>query len=272
MNVIAKDARAEIDLSDPRGVRRAARTGHFTDHTSRAAPGFVQANLAILPKDYAEDFFRFCQRNPRPCPVLEVTEPGDPGFPTLAEDLDVRSDVPSYRVFRDGEYAGDVGDITELWRDDLVAFALGCALSVDLTLIEAGVPVRHVEQNSLGPMYITNIPTAPAGPFRGSLVVSMKPLTPANAIRAIQITSRFPRVHGAPVHMDRPDLIGIENVMIPDFGPERAQIEEGEIPVFWACGVTPQVVVREARPPLCITHTPGHMLVTDLRNATLAAF
>ncbi len=257
-----------LDLRDPRAARRAIRGGTHTSHTAGIAPGYVQGNLCILSREYAQDFQTFCERNPKPCPLLAVSEPGDPRLPALAEDLDIRTDVPSYRVFRDGEPVGDVPDIRHLWRDDLVAFVLGCSFSFEEALIEAGVPVRHVAQGKNVPMYLTSIDTAPAGPFRGKLVVSMRAFTPANAIRAIEITSRYPRVHGAPVHIGKPELIGIQDLDRPWVG-DATEVHDDELPVFWACGVTPQSVVRNARPPLCITHTPGHMVVTDLTNASL---
>jgi uncharacterized protein YcsI (UPF0317 family) len=261
---------AIFDLTDPVEVRHAAREGRLTGYTARCAPGYVQANLAILPASYAEEFLRFCQRNPKPCPLLEVSEPGDPRIPRLGEDLDVRTDLPSYRIWREGELVDEVKDISELWQHDLVAFALGCGLSTDQALLNAGLPARHVERNESAGMYVTNLQTTPAGRFKGSMVVTMRPQTPPDAIRAIQITTRFPLCHGAPVHIGRPDLIGIGDLLKPDFGPETVEIRDDEIPVFWACGVTPQVAVRYAKPPLCITHTPGHMLVTDLSNDSLA--
>ncbi len=257
-----------LDLRDPRAARRAIRGGAHTSHTAGIAPGYVQGNLCILSREYAQDFQTFCERNPKPCPLLAVSAPGDPRLPALAEDLDIRTDVPSYRVFRDGEPVGDVPDIRHLWRDDLVAFVLGCSFSFEEALIEAGVPVRHVAQGKNVPMYLTSIDTVPAGPFRGKLVVSMRAFTPANAIRAIEITSRYPRVHGAPVHIGKPELIGIQDLDRPWVG-DATEVHDDELPVFWACGVTPQSVVRNARPPLCITHTPGHMVVTDLTNASL---
>lgn len=257
------------DMRDPRAARRAIRAGRHTGHTAGAAPGYVQGNLCILPRDWADDFFVYCQRNPKPCPVLGVSDPGDPRLPTLAGDLDIRTDLPSYRVFRDGEFVEDLPDISGLWRDDMVAFVLGCSFSFEEALVEAGVPLRHLAQGRGVPMYLTNIETTPAGPFAGELVVSMRPFTAVNAIRAVQITSRFPNVHGAPVHLGRPDLIGIDNITQPWAG-EPTEVRDDELPVFWACGVTPQSVVRRARPPLCITHTPGHMVLTDIRNASLS--
>jgi len=256
------------DLRDPRAARRAIRTGAYAGQTSGIAPGYVQGNLCILPREYADDFRAFCERNPKPCPVLAESAPGDPRLPSLAADLDLRSDVPSYRVFRDGVHVEDVPDIGHLWREDLVAFVLGCSFSFEEALLEAELPVRHIEQGRNVPMYLTNIDTVPAGRFGGKLVVSMRPFTPADAIRAIVVTARFPRVHGAPVHIGRPELIGIEDLGRPWVG-DAVDVHADELPVFWACGVTPQAVVRNARPSLCITHAPGHMLVTDLLNSSL---
>ena len=257
------------NTADPGEVRRRIRAGEYRGHTGALAKGYVQANLAILPGDYAEEFARFCQRNPKPCPLLARSEPGDPRLPELGVDVDLRTDLPSYRVFRDSDLDGDVGDVRELWRDDFVAFALGCSFSFEEALVDAGLPLRHWEDGSVCPMYLTDLECAPAGRFRSRMVVSMRPFTPGDAIRAVQITSRYPRVHGAPIHLGMPDLIGIEDLGRawqgddPILAPDR-------MPVFWACGVTPQVAVRAARPPIAITHTPGHMLVTDVRNASLA--
>ena len=257
------------DATDPREVRRHIRTGEYRGHTGALAKGYVQANLAILPQDYADEFLRFCHRNPKPCPLLAVSEPGDPRLPELAQDLDIRTDLSSYRVFRDGEYDGDVVSIEDLWRDDFVVFALGCSFSFEEPLVDAGLRLRHWEDGSVCPMFLTDIDCAPAGRFHSKLVTSMRPFTPADAIKAVQITSRYPRVHGAPVHLGMPELIGVEDIGRawqgddPDLAPDQ-------MPVFWACGVTPQVAMRSARPPLAITHTPAHMLVTDVRNASLS--
>jgi uncharacterized protein YcsI (UPF0317 family) len=256
-------------MPHPREIRRAIRRREHTGHTVGLAPGYVQGNLCIVPQQHAADFLLFCQRNPKPCPVLAVSEPGDPRLPALGEDLDIRTDIPSYRVFRDGKKEGDAENLKDLWSKDSVAFVLGCSFSFEEALMEAGLPLRYVEQKKNVPMFRTNVDTAPAGPFRGKLVVSMRPFKPADAIRAIQITSRFPGVHGAPVHLGRPDLIGIEDVSRPWVG-DPTEVRADEIPLFWACGVTPQSVALDARLPLVITHTPGHMLVTDLKNADLA--
>ncbi|MYE58853.1 MAG: putative hydro-lyase [Alphaproteobacteria bacterium] len=257
------------DATDPREVRRHIRTGDYRGHTGALAKGYVQANLAILPEDYADEFLRFCQRNPKPCPLLAMSEPGDPRLPELAQDLDIRTDLSSYRVFRDGEYDGDVVSIEDLWRDDFVVFALGCSFSFEEPLVDAGLRLRHWEDGSVCPMFLTDIDCAPAGRFHSKLVTSMRPFTPADAIKAVQITSRYPRVHGAPVHLGMPELIGVEDIGRAWQGDDP-MLGADEIPVFWACGVTPQVAVRSARPPLAITHTPAHMLVTDVRNASLS--
>lgn len=256
-------------FSSPADFRSAVRAGRFRRSTAGQCPGYTQGNLAILPRDYADEFLRFARLNPKPCPVIGITEPGSTRVPELG-DVDLMADVPGYCVFRDGELVEDVPDLKSVWRDDLVGFVIGCSLSFEEALIEAGVPIRHIEQNTTVPMYVTDRPNARAGRFGGQLVVSMRPMPAAQAIRAVQITSRFPAVHGAPVHLGDPALIGIRDLDRPDFG-ERAEVRPGEIPVFWACGVTPQQAIRSARPPLAITHQPGHMLVTDIRNSHLAA-
>jgi len=246
------------------------RQGLFTGPTSGLAPGNVQANLVILPKDLANDFLRFAQANPRPCPVLGVTEVGSPHLPMLGADLDLRTDLPRYRVWRKGEMVAEPTDISDLWRDDLVGFAIGCSFSFEEALIEDGIEVRHITRDCNVPMYRTNVDCVPAGVFHGKLVVSMRPMKPADAIRAVQITSRFPSVHGAPVHVGLPELIGIKDIAKPDYG-DAVPVGADELPVFWACGVTPQSVIASAKPEFCITHAPGSMLITDLRNTKLAA-
>jgi uncharacterized protein YcsI (UPF0317 family) len=230
----------------------------------------VQANLVILPKDLANDFLRFAQANPRPCPVLGVTEVGSPHLPMLGADLDLRTDLPRYRVWRHGELVAEPTDINDLWRDDLVGFAIGCSFSFEEALIEDGIEVRHITRDCNVPMYRTNVDCVPAGVFHGKLVVSMRPMKPADAIRAVQITSRFPSVHGAPVHIGLPELIGIKDIAKPEYG-DAVPVGADELPVFWACGVTPQSVIASAKPEFCITHAPGSMLITDLRNTKLAA-
>jgi uncharacterized protein YcsI (UPF0317 family) len=257
--------------SSGRDVRLAARVGRLGSHTSGLATAHVQGNLVILPRDVADEFLRYCQRNPKPCPVLAVSEPGDPRLPALAADLDIRSDVPRYRVWRDGELVDEPGDIAALWRDDLVSFVLGCSFSFEQALIEEGIRLRHVEQGKNVAMFRTSIATAPAGRFGGPMVVTMRPMKAADAIRATQITSRFPNVHGAPVHIGDPALIGIADLGRPDYG-DAVEVMPGELPVFWACGVTPQAALQQARPPFAITHAPGAMLITDLLNHQLASY
>jgi uncharacterized protein YcsI (UPF0317 family) len=223
----------------------------------------VQGNLVIVPNDVAADFAAFCQRNPKPCPVIGMTEAGVPNVPALGADLDLRTDLPRYRVWRNGELAEEIVDVLHLWRDDLVGFVLGCSFTFEEALIAAGVPLKHLAAGTNVAMYRTNIACEPAGPFAGPLVVSMRPLTAADAERAIEITSRFPTAHGAPVHLGDPARIGISDISTPDYG-EAVAIAAGELPVFWACGVTPQAAIANARIPFAITHAPGCMLVTDL--------
>lgn len=251
-------------------VRASARRGEWTGPTPGLAPGFVQANLVVVPRELAFDFLLFCQRNPKPCPLLDVTEPGS-GEPTqVAPGADVRTDVPRYRVYRHGELVEEPATLHGWWRDDQVAFLIGCSFTFENALLQAGVPVRHVEQGCNVPMYRTSIPCRPAGIFRGPLVVSMRPLTPAQAVTATRICARFPRAHGTPVHFGDPAALGIRDLSRPDFG-DPVEIRPGETPVFWACGVTPQAVAMEARPPLLLTHKPGHMFLTDLRDTDLEA-
>lgn len=253
----------------PTALREAVRSGAHTGNTSGYAPGFVQCNIVILPADWAADFLRFCQLNPRPCPLIATANsPGDPALPPLG-DVDIRSDVPSYRVFRDGRLVDELPDIRALWRDDLVTFALGCSFSFEEALLADGLEVRNVTEGVNVPMYRSAIDCTPAGPFAGKMVVSMRPFAAADAIRAIQICTRFPAVHGAPVHLGDPGLIGIADLARPDYG-NAVSLCSGELPLFWACGVTPQVALEAARPPFAITHSPGCMLVTDLRNSRLA--
>ncbi|WP_137391049.1 putative hydro-lyase [Rhodoligotrophos defluvii] len=247
---------------DPVTLREQIRKGAFTNPTSGQAPGYMQGNIAILPEREASDFLRFCVRNPKPCPLIGISEPGDPRLPGLGRDLDIRTDVPRYRIFRNGEMSETVEDLHGVWRDDLVTFVLGCSFSFEAALVRAGIPVRHIEADRNVPMYITTMETAAAGRFGGPLVVSMRAFSPQDAIRAIIVTERYPLAHGAPVHMGDPALIGITDLNKPDFG-DPPLMAEGDIPVFWACGVTPQMAIRAARPEIAITHEPGCMLVTD---------
>jgi len=254
-----------------RAIRARIRAGELQGHTAGLAPNFVQGNLVILPAAEANEFLLFCQRNPKPCPLLGVSNPGEYGLPSLGENVDLRRDLPRYRVWRDGAVIEEPAEITHLWRDDLVSFVIGCSFSFEQALLDAAIPLRHIEQGRNVAMYRSNIATQPGGRFHGPLVVSMRPLRAADAIRAVQITSRFPNVHGAPVHLGDPALIGIANLDQPDYG-DPVRVEYDELPVFWACGVTPQAVLQAARVSFAITHAPGSMLVTDLLNTRLASF
>lgn len=258
-------------METPHAVRLAARTQRLTGQTAGLAPGFVQGNLVVLPADVAGEFLRFCQRNPKPCPLIAMSEPGEARIPALGEDVDLRTDLPSYRVWRDGALVGETPTVGNVWRDDLVSFVIGCSFSFEEALAAEGIPLKHVNAGTTVPMYRTNVMCEAAGRFAGPLVVSMRPMTARDAIRAVQITSRFPAVHGAPVHLGDPVLIGIRDLSRPEYG-DPVEIAADELPVFWACGVTPQAVIAAARVPFAITHAPGCMLVTDIPNARLAAF
>lgn len=254
----------------PSHIRQLIRNGEYNDNTSGLAPGFVQGNLAILPKAWADEFLQFCQLNPKPCPIIGMSsQPGQFMLPELGEDLDIRRDVPRYRIYESGVMTQELNDISEVWRDDLVTFVLGCSFSFEEALLADGLEVRNISEGVNVPMYRTNIECRPAGRFSGTTVVSMRPMKAADAIRAVQICTRFPSVHGAPLHLGDPSLIGIDDINQPDFG-DAVTIKEDELPVFWACGVTPQVAIEQAKPSFCITHSPGYMIVTDLPNSRLA--
>ena len=253
----------------PVRLRARIRAGGITGSTAGLAPGFVQANLAILPGALADDFALYCERNPRPCPLLARTALGDARLPELGAGLDLRTDLPRYREYRDGRLVAEHDDITALWRVDLVGFALGCSFSFEEALVEAGIRLRHYDEGRNPAMYRTTLATAPAGPFSGPMVVSMRPIAERDVDRAIEITGRYPRVHGAPIHCGDPAALGIADLARSDFG-DPGEVRAGEVACFWACGVTPQVAIEAARPDLCLTHAPGSMLITDRRNADLA--
>jgi len=254
---------AATTFASPRDLRAEIRAVRFDGPTAGHGGEALQANLVILAGADASDFLRFCQANPRPCPLLAVGEPGDPSLPTLGEEIDLRHDVPRYRIWRGGVLEEEPTDIAALWQPDMVSFALGCSFSFEDALVHAGIPVRHQAAGRNVPMYRTSLPTRPAGQFSGPLVVSMRPMPAADAIEAVMICARFPLAHGAPVHLGDPAQIGIEDIDRPDYG-DPPDIRSGDIPVFWACGVTPQAAIAAARPALAITHAPGHMLVTDI--------
>jgi uncharacterized protein YcsI (UPF0317 family) len=256
-----------FDLSkmSPSDLRIRFRKNELIQPTSGMAGGFTQANLAIMKKDLAFDFLLFCQRNPKPCPVLDVTEPGSPVPSSVAPEADLRFDIPKYRIYKQGELVEEVLDIGTYWEDDMVAFLLGCSFTFEQALLNNGIPVRHIEENCNVAMYKTNIPCIRAGRFEGPTVVSMRPIPEKDVVRAVQVTSRFPAVHGAPIHIGNPEAIGIRNIDKPDFG-DAVTIKKGEVPVFWACGVTPQAVAMQVKPDIMITHAPGHMFITDMRD------
>ena len=250
-------------------ARLACRSGRHTGPTTNVAPGYVQGNLVVLPQALAADFEKFCELNPKPCPLVGRSEPGSPHIASLAADLDIRTDLPRYRVWRNGRLTEEPTDVIAHWRNDLVAFVLGCSFSFEDALTTEGLAIRHIERGCNVPMYRTNVPCKPAGPFAGRLVVSMRPFTPADAARAEKITARYPAVHGAPVQIGNAASLGITDIGRPDYG-DAVDIAPDEVPVFWACGVTPQSIILESKPEFAITHAPGCMLVTDRRNAEFA--
>jgi uncharacterized protein YcsI (UPF0317 family) len=248
---------------DPATVRAAIRAGEWTTQTAGLAPGYTQANLVILPRDLAYDFLIFCVRNPKPCPIIDVTDVGSPVPMQAAPGADLRTDLPRYRVYEHGKMVEEPTDIRHRWRDDMVAFLLGCSFTFEHALVEAGIPLRHLECGDGVPMWITNRECVPAGTFSGPLVVSMRPIRADQVQQAADISARYARAHGAPVHAGDPAALGIRDLATPDWG-DPTEVRDGEVPVFWACGVTPQAVILKSKPPLVITHSPGHMFVTDV--------
>ncbi|MEL7344198.1 MAG: putative hydro-lyase [Pseudomonadota bacterium] len=244
-------------------VRRAIRAGQYRGHTAGLGQGFLQANLAIMPERYALDFMRYCQRNPKPCPLTGVSDTGNPMMATMGRDIDIRSDVPAYNIYREGRLDESVHDISDIWTDDLVVFALGCSFTFEHALIRAGFPVWHIDHNTTVPMFRSDIDTVPAGPFSGKMVVSMRAIPEDRVAEAAEISRRFPLAHGVPVHWGDPHALGIDDLSKPDWG-DAAPVPAGHVPVFWACGVTPQVAIEAAKLPLCMTHKPGHMLISDI--------
>ncbi|WP_375548722.1 putative hydro-lyase [Oceanicaulis alexandrii] len=257
-------------MTDPADLRnahlQAVRSGAFDAPTSGLCAGYAQANLVVLPAALAYDFLLFTQLNPKPCPLLGMSEPGDPLIAKL--DVDVRTDAPRYEVFRDGAFAEERSDLTDVWREDLVALLLGCSFTFEHALLAEGLPVRHIAAGKNVPMYRTSIACTPVGPFSGGMVVSMRGVPPELVERVSELTGRFPGSHGGPVHVGDPAEIGIADIMTPDFG-DAPVLETGDVPVFWACGVTPQAVVLDAKPELAIFHKPGHMIITAQRDAVV---
>lgn len=248
---------------DVHALRRLIRAGGYARHTAGLAAGKLQCNLAILPEAYAADFIRFCELNPKPCPIVAVGEPGNPALPDLGEDIDIRTDVPRYRLFRNGVFDEEVTDISACWQDDFVTVALGCSFTFENALMAQGIAVKHIDLDQTVPMYRSNIALAPAGPFGGEMVVTMRPIPEARVQDAWEISARYPHAHGAPIGKGPSDSIGIADLQTPDWG-DPVEVSDGEVPVYWACGVTPQNVLMKAQIPFCITHAPGHMLVADV--------
>ena len=263
--LVAGEGMPEFSKMHPKGMRERIRAGEWTSPTAGLCDGYVQTNVVILPSVFAYDFLLFCQRNPKPCPLIEVTDVGSVEPRITAPGADLRTDLPKYRIYRRGRVEGEVPDLKGIWREDLVSFLLGCSFTFEAALQKVGVPVRHIEEGKNVPMYVTNRSCKEAGIFAGPLVVSMRPL-PAHLIPlAVGVTSRFPLAHGAPVHVGDPENLGIKNLEQPEFG-DPVTIHPGEVPVFWACGVTPQAVAMHVKPELMITHAPGHMFITDLTD------
>lgn len=258
----------QLGAMSPREVRYLIRQGEIDYPTAGMCAGYAQANLVILPKKLAYDFLLFSQRNPKACPLLEVSDVGSRSLSRMAGEADIATDLPRYRVYRKGELVEELTDISHLWQEDFVSFLIGCSFSFEAELLEAGVPVRHIEEEKNVPMYNTSIACEPAGIFHGNMVVSMRPMPYDKVIRSAMITGAMPRVHGAPVHVGAPEVIGIQDIMKPDYG-DMVTIRENEVPVFWPCGVTPQAVVMATKPDFVITHAPGHMFITDVKNVEL---
>jgi uncharacterized protein YcsI (UPF0317 family) len=257
------------DNRHPRAIRQDIRAGKLTGVTAGLGQNYVQSNLAVLPRAQAYDFLLFCQRNPKPCPLIEVCDEGSAEPLGVAPGADLRTDIARFRIYEHGELAAEVTDIRSYWRDDLVAFLLGCSFSFEWALLDAGIRLWHVEHGKGVAMYRTSLTCRPAGVFHGPMVVSMRPVRGADVARAVTASARYPGAHGAPVHIGDPAAIGIADLSRPDYG-DAQHFEPGDVPVFWACGVTPQAVALASRPPLMITHSPGHMFITDVPNAALA--
>ncbi len=254
--------------SIPTKVRELIRRGEITSPTPGMCGGYAQANLVILPKEFAYDFLLFAQRNPKSCPILEVLDEGERLVRIMASNSDIATDIPKYRVYEYGKLTGEYSDVSTFWRSDFVTFLIGCSFSFEEELLQSGITVRHIEEQCNVPMYMTNIPCEKAGIFSGNMVVSMRPIPYEDIPKAVSVTAAMPRVHGAPIHIGDPAYIGILDVNKPDFG-DRVTIKEGEVPVFWPCGVTPQAALMASKPPFAITHAPGHMFITDVKNVEL---
>lgn len=254
----------------PAELRALARSGQWTGGTESLAKGYAQANLVVVPQEVAFDFLLFCLRNPKPCPIVEVTDPGSPLIKQVAKDADLRTDLSQYSVYEKGRLVEQPFDVTKYWRDDLVGFLIGCSYSFETAMLNANIPLRHQQEDKIVSVYTTNVPCTPAGRFKGPMVVSMRPVRYEQVVRAVQVTSRFPATHGGPVHIGDPSVIGVD-LRKPDFGTEYVEVRAGEVPVFWACGCTPQAVAMAAKLDFMITHKAGHLFVTDTLSEEIAA-
>ena len=254
--------------ASPSEVRKLIREGKIVKPTSGMCAGYAQANLVVLPKDLAYDFLLFAQRNPKPCPILEVSDVGSRTLKKIAKDCDIAKDIPKYRIYKKGELVGEYTDVSKFWQDDFVSFLIGCSFSFESEMIEAGIEIRHITEDCNVPMYMTNIECESSGIFNGKMVVSMRPIKPDQVVKAVTVTETMPKVHGTPIHIGDPSVIGIKDINKPEFG-DAVTINEGEVPVFWPCGVTPQSVIMNVKPDIVITHSPGHMLITDVKNVEL---
>jgi uncharacterized protein YcsI (UPF0317 family) len=259
-----------VDTAEARTARERYRAG-AVEPTSGVAPGFTQANMIVLPRDWAFDFLLYAQRNPKACPVLDVSDAGS-HTTVLAKGADLRRDVPLYRIWREGKLIDEVTDVSDAWAEypDLVSFLIGCSFTFETPMMDAGIDIRHITDKSNVPMYLTNRACRPAGRLHGNLVVSMRPIPAGRVADAATISGRFPAVHGAPVHVGAPEELGIADLGKPEFG-DAVRIEPGEVPVFWACGVTPQAAVMASKVPFAITHAPGHMFITDIPDSAYHA-
>lgn len=268
--MISTNHLAHVDAGTARSARERYRAG-AVEPTAGVAPGFTQANMIVLPRDWAYDFLLYAQRNPKACPILDVTDAGS-FETTLAPGADLRRDIPLYRVWRDGKLAEETADASAAWaeHDDLVAFLIGCSFTFETPMVEAGIEIRHITDGTNVPMYLTSTACRPAGRLKGNMVVSMRPISASRIADAATISGRFPAVHGAPVHVGAPEQIGIRDISKPEFG-DPVRIEPGEVPVFWACGVTPQAAVMASGVPFAITHAPGHMFITDIPDSAYHA-
>jgi len=253
----------------PTEFRKKVRNNEYQKPTAGMCPGYAQTNLIVLPWEDAYDFLLFAQRNPKPIPILEVTEVGSRELQTLGNDIDVATDFPKYRIYRNGKMVDEYLSVVDFWREDLVSFLIGCSFSFEDLLVDAGIEIRHITEKANVPMFNTNIPLKQAGKFSGNMVVSMRPIKSSQIATAVNVTNRLPGVHGAPIQIGNPAEIGIYDLAHPDYG-DAVTINENEIPVFWACGVTPQAAVMASKPKFAITHSPGHMLITNISNKDLS--